>query len=511
MPGLGQSSGQTLKVLLSVACTIIIIGGLKVAANLLIPVTLALFLALLSLPVARWLTRRKVPRPLAVLFTVALDILVLVGVVNLVINLTYEFKDRVFVYAQELQVRAIEGDDKLNKYLEQFSALGDEEDTEEKAPGGDAETETSDQPPEQNGEQVGNGGDHENVGKVVDADPSTGAEGEDEGSGVLPAEEVRPSLELPEGTKIAAGDFTLSGKAPPGGEAIKVDGADDPETVLVSSPPREGKRVRFLTELIEPSAEALLGTMQSLVRSAASLLSATFFVVLVMIFILVEVSSRGDAIDEIREAHGPDLSPFKSAAEDMQKYLAIKTLVSAATGFLAWFLASSVGLDAAPLWGVVAFALNYIPAVGSVIAAIPPVLIALVQPGLGPWHSVGILIGYLVINITLGNFVEPMLLGRRFGISTLVIILSVLFWRWVWGPMGMFLAVPLTMILMVMLENSKEFRWMAVAMGKRSARMPARPRLRRTLRKRSEASESSAGQTAGPGGSGGEAGQASSS
>ena len=138
------------------------------------------------------------------------------------------------------------------------------------------------------------------------------------------------------------------------------------------------------------------------------------------------------------------------------------------------------------LWGMVAFVLNYIPAIGSIIAAIPPVLIALVQVGMGPWHSLGVAIGYLIINVIFGNVIEPMLLGKRFGVSTLVVILSVIFWRWVWGPVGMFLAVPLTMIVMVMLENSKDFRWVAVAMGKKSARMPVRARIRRRLNKETE-------------------------
>ena len=130
--------------------------------------------------------------------------------------------------------------------------------------------------------------------------------------------------------------------------------------------------------------------------------------------------------------------------------------------------------------------LNYIPAIGSIIAAIPPVLVALVQDQMGPWHSLGVATGYLAINVVLGNFLEPMLLGKRFGVSTLVVILSVIFWRWVWGPVGMFLAVPLTMIVMVMLENSKDFRWLAVAMGKQSARMPVRARIRRRLKRQKD-------------------------
>ena len=86
--------------------------------------------------------------------------------------------------------------------------------------------------------------------------------------------------------------------------------------------------------------------------------------------------------------------------------------------------------------------------------------------GAGGWPATGVMICYLVINIGLGNFLEPMLLGSRFGISTVVVILSVLFWGYVWGPVGMFLAVPLTMMVKVMLDNSTDLQWVSVLMGK---------------------------------------------
>ena len=75
-------------------------------------------------------------------------------------------------------------------------------------------------------------------------------------------------------------------------------------------------------------------------------------------------------------------------------------------------------------------------------------------------------VGYTAINVFLGNFLEPMLMGHRFGLSTLVVIVAVMFWGWVWGPVGMFLAVPIMMIVKVVLENSDDFRWLAVAISK---------------------------------------------
>ncbi|MDA0814909.1 MAG: AI-2E family transporter [Verrucomicrobia bacterium] len=466
------------------ACVIVIVGGLRLASDLLIPVVLALFLALMSLPVTRWLTRHYVPQPLAVLLTVGLDILVLVGVVNITLNLTHQFRRDVLVYANQLQSRAEAGDAWINEFLEGHSFFDDEEGDD------DAGGETAPAPAEGSA-GAASGSENADIRPAIEPGERMGRpllEGEGEGED----EDEDPLVKVLAEKGVAPGGAREHEVAAVGQmsredlvEYLKsrnILGSD----ALASDKPEE-KRVRFLSEIFAPSAEAVLASMQGFVKSAASLLSATFFVGLVMVFILVEVSSRGDTIDAVREARGPDLSKFRNATEDVQKYLGIKTLISAVTGILAWALTSSIGLDAAPLWGMVAFVLNYIPAIGSIIAAIPPILIALVQVGMGPWHSLGVAIGYLAINTALGNIIEPMLLGKRFGVATLVVILSVIFWSWVWGPVGMFLAVPLTMVVMVMLENSKDFRWIAVAMGKKSARMPVRARIRRRLNKESEA------------------------
>jgi len=109
----------------------------------------------------------------------------------------------------------------------------------------------------------------------------------------------------------------------------------------------------------------------------------------------------------------------------------------------------------------VAFALNFIPVLGSVIAGIPPFILALLVYDLP--RGLIVATGYISINALIGNVVEPSLVGRRFGLSTLVVIVSVLFWGWLWGPAGMLLAVPMTMILKVAVDHSYEFQWLAVA------------------------------------------------
>lgn len=189
-----------------------------------------------------------------------------------------------------------------------------------------------------------------------------------------------------------------------------------------------------------------------------------FLVVLILtIFMLLEAGMFGSRLDSISQARGPNIARLLSATRDIQRYLAIKTIISLATGILAGVLCWIAGLDFFILWGILAYALNYIPVIGSIVAGVPPTVLALITSGV---PSAAIVAGgYLLINNVLGNFLEPMLVGRRFGISTLVIVIAVMFWGWVWGPLGMLMAVPITMMLKVVLEGSDEFRWISVAIS----------------------------------------------
>ena len=128
-------------------------------------------------------------------------------------------------------------------------------------------------------------------------------------------------------------------------------------------------------------------------------------------------------------------------------YLAIKTLVSIGTGVLVSLMLWMFGLDFFLLWGVLAFLLNYIPNIGSIIAAVPAMSLAILQLGPGAAGAIGL--GYLFINTLMGNVVEPRYLGKGLGLSTLVVFLSLIFWGWLLGTVGMLLSVPLTMIIKI--------------------------------------------------------------
>lgn len=210
-------------------------------------------------------------------------------------------------------------------------------------------------------------------------------------------------------------------------------------------------------EFLNP--DALMDLVGGTLRAVAAVAQNTFLVILTMVFILAEAAGFSGKLRAAFGERSDHLERFGVMARQIQRYLAIKTLISLATGILVGLWVSVLGLGFPLLWGLVAFIFNYIPNLGSILAAVPPVLLALVQFGPGRAAVVGV--GYLVINISLSNFLEPYLMGRRLGLSTLVIILSLIFWGWVWGPVGMLLSVPLTVIVKIALENTEDFRWVA--------------------------------------------------
>lgn len=210
--------------------------------------------------------------------------------------------------------------------------------------------------------------------------------------------------------------------------------------------------------------------------AVASFASNAFLVLLTVTFILIEAAGFSS---KLREAFGQHVKfgQLEQMMRQVQRYLAIKSAMSAATGVLVGLWVAAFGLDFALLWGLVAFVLNFIPTLGSIIAAVPAVLLAIVQFDL-PRAGL-IAAGYVGINVIFGNVLEPLLMGRRLGLSTLVIFVSLVFWGWVWGPIGMLFSVPLTMSIKIALENTRDFRWVAVMLD-------ANPRALRTAAARRE-------------------------
>jgi predicted PurR-regulated permease PerM len=213
-----------------------------------------------------------------------------------------------------------------------------------------------------------------------------------------------------------------------------------------------------LLDVVSPGA--MMGFLGRGLSGLLSALSNTVLVILTLVFMLLEAAGLPTKMLVAFGKKEGDPNRFTGVTTEVQQYLAIKTGMSLATGMMIAIWVAILGLDFAIVWGLLAFLLNYIPNLGSIIAAVPAILLALVQ--LGPARALAVAIGFLVVNMVFGNVVEPHLLGRRLGLSTLVVFLSLVFWGWVLGPVGMLLSVPLTMIVKILLENSSDLHWIAV-------------------------------------------------
>jgi AI-2 transport protein TqsA len=185
---------------------------------------------------------------------------------------------------------------------------------------------------------------------------------------------------------------------------------------------------------------------------------------------LSEATVFPDKFRSLSRSSGEQDDRLEKIVSEVQTYLVIKTVISLATGAILGLWAYFWGLDFPVLLGLAAFLLNYIPTVGSMIAAIPAVLLSIILYG-SIGHALIVMSGYVLVNMVFGNILEPNLMGRRLGLSTLVVMLSLLFWGWAWGPLGALLSVPLTVMVKIWLENTVDLRWVAILLDK-SAPVP---------------------------------------
>jgi len=333
------------------AMVVVVVAGLRFAAPILLPFSLALFLAVLTLPVVLWLQKLRVPRPLAVLLAVLADLAFFGLIILLASQSIADFQDRLPRYADRLT----------------------------------------------------------DIWRVW----------------ILTLQ----TTEFPGAANLAS---------------------------------------YLTTEMVNPGQ--ILTIAQGTLTRAFGFASFAFLVFLILVFTLAEATvfpAKFRAILGREKGHSSRLTKIVS---EVQEYLVIKTFISLATGILLGAWCWVMGLDFPVLLGIIAFLLNYVPTIGSIIAGAPAILLGLIQYSPGTALVVGL--GYVAVNLVFGNLIDPNLMGRRLGLSTLVVILSLIFWGWVWGPVGALLAVPLTMVVKIMLENTSDLRWMAILLDK-SAPEPA--------------------------------------
>jgi AI-2 transport protein TqsA len=218
------------------------------------------------------------------------------------------------------------------------------------------------------------------------------------------------------------------------------------------------------------NSAAVMKLVVNLLNELGGVLTNGFLIILTVIFMLLEASSVPAKLRAIFQDPETSLGHLKNFADTVVRYIAIKTAISFVTGACVAVFLTIMGVDYPLLWGLLAFILNYVPNIGSIMAALPAVLLTIIQLGLG--RALVVAIGYVVINMVMGNAIEPRLMGRRLGLSTLVVFLSLIFWGWILGPVGMLLSVPLTMTIKIALDTSEDTRWIAVLLGSEKTRLP---------------------------------------
>ena len=209
--------------------------------------------------------------------------------------------------------------------------------------------------------------------------------------------------------------------------------------------------------------ETAMKYVGQLFEELSTLLANGFIVLLMVVFLSLEA---GGLPAKLLAVFGDDdklRRQLEKFSASVKHYMFIQTMVSIVTGALISICLLVIGVEYPFMWGILAFAFNFIPNIGSIIAAVPAVLLAMVQ--LGPGTGLAVAVCYLVINIVMGNVVEPRFMGKGLGLSTSVVFISLLFWGWIFGPVGMLLSVVLTMKLKIWLDSNENTKWMAMVLG----------------------------------------------
>ena len=226
-----------------------------------------------------------------------------------------------------------------------------------------------------------------------------------------------------------------------------------------------GKGIAFDPEVWQQSfnPNVAMQLAGNTLASFGNVMTNAFLILLTVIFIFAEEVGFREKLLNARGGSESSLQGLESFTRSVNRYLAIKTLLSLVTGLLVLLVLWVQGVDYPVMWALLAFLLNFVPTVGSFLAAVPAVLLALVQ--LGPTQAGFLGMAYVVINLVIGNVVEPRWMGKGLNLSPLVVFLSLVFWGWVLGPVGMLLSIPLTILVKIALESDAETAWVGIMLG----------------------------------------------
>lgn len=198
-------------------------------------------------------------------------------------------------------------------------------------------------------------------------------------------------------------------------------------------------------------------------RALSGMLGMTFIIFIITAFMLVEANGLHQKLVAMEGLSKENLAALEKNIHDVRRYVSLKSVMSLLTGALVTLWLWGLGIDNALFMGLLAFFLNFVPNVGSFVAAIPGVLLGFIL--FGPAMAGVVAIGYVAINVGVSNVIEPRFMGDNLGISPLIVIMSLVFWGWLLGPVGMLLSVPLTMVVKVILENVPSTKSAAILLG----------------------------------------------
>ncbi|NQU32947.1 MAG: AI-2E family transporter [Bacteroidetes bacterium] len=219
--------------------------------------------------------------------------------------------------------------------------------------------------------------------------------------------------------------------------------------------------VEKLESYISPNS--IMNLSASFLGAIGSLMSNMFLIIFILIFMLLELNSFNLKIKAITSTTDGAISYFKRIEQSIRQYLGLTTIVSLLTGVVVYFALIIIGVDYAIMWALLAFMFNFIPNIGSIVASIPAIVFAAIQLGTG--GAIWTAVSYVAINMIVGNVIQPPLMGKGLGLSTLVVFISLIFWGYLLGTVGMFLSVPLTMVVKIVLEQKESTRWIAIMLG----------------------------------------------
>lgn len=411
-----ESSSRGSQTLVALASLVVIVAGMRAASELIVPFLLAAFLAVICLPPLVWMKKRGAPNWLCVLLMAGAFVVVSLVLAAMVRNSAAGLTVKLADYRQEIRQRV----DKLKSFdlKKCLDSLGKDHDETDKEKDDDKAGEQKAEEQQDISEKKTDNAAEE---KIVGDTP----------------------------IKVAANPDT------PANAISLIESPDDPSN-KTSAPPKDQPDGAF-------GADRLFSILTGTVTGVAGLLSNALLILLTVIFILLEAATIPAKLNAMPGNSAFSVDNLAKIIDNVNRYMAIKTMTSLATGVLVGVMLAFLGVPFATIWAMLAFFLNFVPNIGSFIAAIPAVLVALLDLGLGA--AFGAAIGYVVINGVIGNVVEPRVMGHGLGLSTLVVFVSLVFWGWVLGPVGMLLSVPLTMTAKIAMESNPQTRWVAVLLG----------------------------------------------